>query len=101
MTTQELSELVDYLINWAEKEMDEAFATADKRVKEVEEMFDQKLSKVFKKSGVTRCPDCQGRGRIRRPDSNIMRKFRMREWDGCKRCGGTRETKGRRFLTKE
>ena len=41
-----------------------------------------------------RCQACNGWGRIRRLDASYMRRFGLREWDGCEACGGDRDRPG-------
>lgn len=40
------------------------------------------------------CRVCRGHGRVLRLDSGYMLRFGLRYWDGCKFCGGDRETPG-------
>jgi DnaJ-class molecular chaperone len=45
-----------------------------------------------------RCLRCDGTGGVERMDSGYMRRFGLREWDGCPDCGGDGEKKGKGFL---
>lgn len=47
------------------------------------------------------CPRCRGYGAIERLDSGHMRRFGLREWNGCQACGGSREVKGIGFTLTE
>jgi uncharacterized protein (TIGR02996 family) len=40
------------------------------------------------------CGTCQGTGAIERLDSGYMRRFGLRQWNGCKACGGEGERRG-------
>jgi hypothetical protein len=63
--------------------------------------YEDKRDKLFQSSGVIRCPKCQGFGKLERLDSGYMRKFGLREWDGCKTCGSTKpEEVGRGYILK-
>lgn len=60
----------------------------------MESVVDLELRKHNKK----RCGKCNGYGKIERLDSGYMKRFGMREWDGCSDCGGDHEKSGRGFV---
>jgi hypothetical protein len=45
---------------------------------------------ILARHGRRRCPDCAGTGAIEKMDAGYMRRFGLREWNGCERCGSTR-----------
>lgn len=54
--------------------------------------------RLLKYAGKAWCEACDGTGALERLDSGYMRRFRLRERDGCKRCGGnSSDVKGRGF----
>lgn len=62
------------------------------------ELLLTRIESFCKLQGVTVCPKCQGIGREMRLDAGYMRRFGLREWDGCPECGGDRDIEGRGFL---
>lgn len=73
-----------------------------KRQDEIEEQLAahrKKIDALYLEEGVYRCPQCNGHGATQRLDSGYMKKFGLREWDGCGRCGGDgNEIKGKGYL---
>src|SRR4051812_9578316 len=65
------------------------------------DVYRQDMCKMIKHAGYILCRDCDGTGAIERLDSGYMRKFRLREWDGCINCNGSKDIKGYGFVTKK
>jgi hypothetical protein len=64
--------------------------------------YEDQRDGIFLINDVIRCPKCDGFGKLERMDSGYMRKFGLREWDGCKTCGSTKpEEAGRGYIPKE
>lgn len=54
---------------------------------------------LFARYGKKRCPKCNGTGAIQRLDAGYMRRFGLREWNGCSNCGSTdQEERGRGYV---
>lgn len=63
--------------------------------------YERKKDGLYKLYDAVRCPRCEGFGRLERMDSGYMKKFGLREWDGCKYCGSTKpEESGRGYILK-
>lgn len=80
--------------------MREAEKTFKDRVLEVhEELFDKEEG-LFLQHHKVRCRLCDGTGAVERMDSGYMRRFGLREWDGCKACGGEADRRGRGYVAR-
>ena len=58
------------------------------------------LRQLVADHGFAWCDACDGTGAVERPDAGHMRRFGLREWDGCRKCGGGRETRGKGYLSR-
>jgi hypothetical protein len=68
----------------------------------IREAEDRDVAMVISEAGRDVCPACRGFGAVERMDSGYMRRFGLREWDGCTRCGGNGgEIRGRGFVGRE
>lgn len=94
MTEQELIEHIKSWEDQLERSTKEHYDLIDEDIKFTKEM----IHRIIKESGRTVCPKCDGCGAIRRLDGSIMRKFGLRDWNGCANCGGDRETPGKGFI---
>jgi hypothetical protein len=89
----------------AESEMD----TVRGKLAELQTMADavverkwKKLESLWAENGFTKCLHCNGFGKMERFDSGYMRRFQLREWNGCTKCGGNgNDVAGMGFVKKE
>jgi DnaJ-class molecular chaperone len=58
---------------------------------------EKEIDGILANHGAVRCERCEGTGARERLDGSFMRRFGMRDWDGCEYCGGESETRGRGF----
>jgi DnaJ-class molecular chaperone len=56
------------------------------------------VNRIILAAGKAICPDCLGVGAVERLDGSYMRRFGLRDWEGCEKCGGKGETRGRGFV---
>lgn len=60
------------------------------------------IDSILSHHGKNRCPKCAGTGAVERLDSGYMRRFGLREWNGCVNCGGDgNERRGRGYVDKQ
>lgn len=72
------------------------------RGRRVLEELSASIDRILSASGRYRCMTCNGTGAIERPDASYMRRFGLRDWNGCLACGGDGgENRGRGFLNDE
>jgi hypothetical protein len=63
--------------------------------------LDDDIDAILSRHGKKRCPKCDATGAVERLDSGHMRKFGLREWNGCDKCGGDgKEKRGRGYVDK-
>jgi len=63
------------------------------------EEAEKKLREAVARAGFHWCGNCNGTGAIERLDAGYMRRFGMREWNGCESCGGDgHEKRGKGFV---
>lgn len=83
------------LLRRADKKLDSLRLESQKVVEQYEKDFDAILAKY----GKTRCPMCSGTGAVARLDAGYMKRFGLREWNGCAVCGSANEEeKGRGYI---
>lgn len=81
----------------ADREIEDLNRKAEKVIADLRVYEDTHL----KAHGMKRCPDCDGTGAIQRLDAGYMRRFGLREWNGCEKCGGLIEKRGKGYLPGE
>lgn len=102
MTDDQISMLKDRLTADVEAVIRELENSLRKVSHMIISKLDYHVDRIFKDNGKTRCLRCQGTGAVERLDSGYMRKFGLREWDGCESCGGDgNEVKGKGFIDAE
>lgn len=95
MTAEELSASLKDI----EAVFDRKLASLQKNAQVLAEKYPQHIAEAIRVAGFVVCPECGGHGKKERLDSGIMRKFGLRQWDGCETCGGDgREFPGRGFI---
>lgn len=74
-------------------------AICHERIADLVEECERRIKKAIEESGRKLCPTCHGHGAIQRLDAGYMRRFGLREWNGCPDCGGDgHEVKGKGFV---
>ena len=97
ITDDELLSELDSIRRTAEARLD---GLRKRSVEVVDELYEDLIHSI-KSAGRIPCDVCGTTGKVARLDAGVMRKFGMREWNGCKNCGGDgNEVSGRGFLEK-
>lgn len=90
-----LDEKIEELQRATESRLDSLRRQAEDVVRGHRTLFDE----ILRSHGFSRCQKCDGTGAVERLDSGYMRRFGLREWDGCATCGSnSREERGRGYL---
>ncbi len=96
MTDTELIQEIASIREWGNDE----YTLLQKLARDLTAAIQEKVEKAITDSGKIICPQCNGFGKVQRLDSGIMQKFGLRDWDGCKKCGGDGSAvSGRGFIT--
>ena len=101
MTTKEIRKRMEAF----RAQRDEAVLALQNRLqKEADDlttMAESSIDELLASEGKMRCGRCGGHGAVERLDSGYMRRFDLREWNGCESCGGDgHEKKGCGFITR-
>ncbi len=99
MTDAELAAAVSKIRDDGQKRLDDLNAVMESRVDEIGKDVDWRITCLLKDSGRFKCPQCKGLGYVFRLDAGYMRRFGLRELDGCSTCGGEQEKKGMGFIS--
>lgn len=102
MASSDVIELAEF-IEYARKEAGEAakneVANHKNNLREIDAIVLKAIGDAVAAAGKKVCPACRGWGFTQKElDGPIMRRFGLRDWDGCKTCGGSREVMGRGFI---
>ncbi len=96
-------DFLEFTIGEVRKAAREAVEALQKRLsQEAEQLLSQaetKADEMLAAAGRIRCVVCSGHGAVERMDSGYMRRFGLREWNGCQNCGGDgNEKRGKGFV---
>lgn len=80
------------------EEEDAVISKATEKLEEIHKSARELINSILKNNKKTRCPKCDGYGKIERLDSGYMRQFGLREWNGCTNCGGDINKEGKGFI---
>lgn len=69
---------------------------------EIVDKMQKEIDETIKINGKHKCLSCDGTGAVERLNSGYMRKFGLREWNGCLNCGGNgNDKRGFGFIDKK
>jgi hypothetical protein len=99
VTEVELIRSLDAMKIEAERELVTMQANAEAALKSRVERYRAEVKAAIEAVGKVVCSKCAGLGMRERIDSGYMRRFGLRDWDGCDACGGNgNDRRGRGWL---
>lgn len=93
-----IKEQIDALRNDSQNTLQKLADSYNKDTDDIFKNFDLEIKTLCEQAGKKVCDQCRGYGCSMRLDASYMRKFNLREWDGCKKCGGTSNVKGNGYV---
>lgn len=98
MDESELALAIDDARREAQDALESVSRQFEDHVERIRERRDARIRELVIAAGKLICPDCRGHGEVQRLDAGYMRRFGLREWDGCNRCGGYLDRRGCGFV---
>lgn len=80
-----------------EKNVSDAYSHLEETILTIKQETLKEINRLCLSENREMCQYCQGQGAVLRMDAGYMRKFGLRDWDGCPRCGGDGEKRGRGY----